>query len=506
MTAWKFMSTTALVALVAGSAAQADVTPEEVWSNWKATATAAGQTVTTASESREGPALVVSGITLTAGDDEVDASVTIDRIALTDNGDGSVAVTMSDSYPLAIRAAGAVGEADTLTNLTVSHPGLAIKVSGSPAEMRYDFTAPSLKVALKDVQTPDQAAVPTDMVAEVGLTGLSGNYIVAGTGDAKAISSNAAADTLSFIMKGTNPEDQSKIDMKLGMAKLAGTSTGKTVGMMGADLAAALKAGFSAEGSFSYAGTTMDMTVTEATGDTRVSASVSGGDLTFVMDAARLGYGATGKDASITMSGPEIPFPQLTLGYKESAFNFEMPVAKGDAPAPFRFLTRLTDLTISDEIWGMFDPTGQLPRDPMTLVLDTKGTARLNVDLMDEAAMSALGEAGPGELNSLDVTALQLKAAGAEITGNGAFTFDNTDLATYGGFPAPTGKLSLKATGVNGLLDKLMAMGLVPEDQMMGARMMLGMFAKVDPANPDTMTSDLEFKGKSFFANGMQLQ
>ena len=73
-------------------------------------------------------------------------------------------------------------------------------------------------------------------------------------------------------------------------------------------------------------------------------------------------------------------------------------------------------------------------------------------------------------------------------------------------FPAPTGTVSLKGVGVNGLLDKLMAMGLVPEDQMMGARMMLGMFAKVDPATPDTMTSDLEFKGKSFSANGMQLQ
>lgn len=505
MAPWKFMSTTALVALVIGSAAQAQVTPEEVWTNWKATATAAGQTITTASETREGPALVVSGIALTAGDTEVDASVKIDRIALTDNGDGSVAVTMSDSYPLSIRAAGAAGAADTLTNLTVSHPGLAIKVSGSAAEMRYDFTGPSLKVALKEVQSPDQAAVPTDMVAEFALTALSGNYIVAGEGEAQTISSNAAADALSFIMKGTNPEDQSKIDLKLGVAKLAGTSTGKTVGMTG-DLAAALKAGFAADGSFTYAGSTMDMVLAEATGETRVSASASGGDATFGMDATRLGYGGTAKDVSLTMSGPEIPFPQLNIAYKEGGFDFVMPVAKSDAPAPFRFLTRLTGLTISDEIWGMFDPTGQLPRDPMTLVLDTKGTATLNVDLMDDAALAAMGDATPGALNSLDITALQLKAAGADITGSGGFTFDNSDLVTYGGFPAPTGKISLKATGVNGLLDKLMAMGLVPEDQMMGARMMLGMFAKVDPATPDTMTSDLEFKGKSFFANGMQLQ
>ena len=85
-------------------------------------------------------------------------------------------------------------------------------------------------------------------------------------------------------------------------------------------------------------------------------------------------------------------------------------------------------------------------------------------------------------------------------------TFDNTDTTTFGGVPAPTGSIDLKAVGVNGLLDKLMAMGLVPEDQMMGARMMLGMFAKVVEGEPDTMTSNVEFKDKGLFVNGMQLQ
>ena len=79
-------------------------------------------------------------------------------------------------------------------------------------------------------------------------------------------------------------------------------------------------------------------------------------------------------------------------------------------------------------------------------------------------------------------------------------------LTTFAGVPAPTGTIDLKAVGVNGLLDKLMAMGLVPEDQMMGARMMLGMFAKVVEGQPDTMTSNVEFKDKHLFVNGMQLQ
>ena len=112
----------------------------------------------------------------------------------------------------------------------------------------------------------------------------------------------------------------------------------------------------------------------------------------------------------------------------------------------------------------------------------------------------------PGELNALTLKQLLVKFAGAEVTGTGDLTFDNGDLETYGGVPAPEGTINLKATGVNGLLDKLTAMGLVPEEDLMGLRMMMGMFVKMDPSAPDTMTSDLEFKDKHFSVNGMQLQ
>ena len=91
------------------------------------------------------------------------------------------------------------------------------------------------------------------------------------------------------------------------------------------------------------------------------------------------------------------------------------------------------------------------------------------------------------------------------LTGTGAFTFDNTDLVTFDGVPAPTGKMELTLKGGNGLLDKLVAMGLIPSDQAMGARMMMAMFAKPGDGE-DTLNSTLEFKDKGFFANGQRLQ
>ncbi|MFN0194219.1 MAG: DUF2125 domain-containing protein, partial [Aestuariivirga sp.] len=113
--------------------------------------------------------------------------------------------------------------------------------------------------------------------------------------------------------------------------------------------------------------------------------------------------------------------------------------------------------------------------------------------------------APPGELISFELTQLLAKVAGAELTGMGAFTFDNADLETFGGMPAPTGKIDLKVVGANTLMDTLISMGLMSEDDAMGARMMLSMFANPG-AGPDEFTSVLEFKDKGFFANGQQLQ
>lgn len=42
---------------------------------------------------------------------------------------------------------------------------------------------------------------------------------------------------------------------------------------------------------------------------------------------------------------------------------------------------------------------------------------------------------------------------------------------------------------------------------MMGMRMMLAMFAKPDEANPDRLTSEIEFReGGRIFANGQQVK
>ena len=111
----------------------------------------------------------------------------------------------------------------------------------------------------------------------------------------------------------------------------------------------------------------------------------------------------------------------------------------------------------------------------------------------------------PAELYELTLNTLVVDAVGAMLTGEGAFTFDNSDMQTFPGMPRPQGQLTAELSGANGLLDKLVAMGIVPEDQAMGARMMMGMFAV--PAGDDKMTSTIEINEQGHIsANGQRIQ
>ena len=101
---------------------------------------------------------------------------------------------------------------------------------------------------------------------------------------------------------------------------------------------------------------------------------------------------------------------------------------------------------------------------------------------------------------------MNVKLVGAELTGTGAFTFDNTDKVTFGGMPRPAGEANLTLSGGNGLLDKLVQMGLVRQEDAGGVRMMVSMFA-VPGQGEDVLNSKIEINDQGhIMANGMRIQ
>jgi hypothetical protein len=167
----------------------------------------------------------------------------------------------------------------------------------------------------------------------------------------------------------------------------------------------------------------------------------------------------------------------------------------------------LTDFTMSDVLWSIFDPAGNLPRDPATIALDTTGTAKVLLNIFDPEQAAALEEEGevPAELHSLKINELLVSMVGARLTGDGDFTLDNENLDEFG-MPIPTGVANLQLVGANALIDKLIGMGLMSDNDALGARMMMGMMA-VPGDEPDTLNSTIEFtEDGQIKANGQRIK
>lgn len=504
---WTFATTTAVAALMIGQTAFAQVTPEDVWQSWQDMGAAMGQIMTAESEERDGDTLTVTNVAIALDDGQgLTVNGTMDEVSFTDNGDGTVEVITAESYPLTMTVPatpGVDGAKAATVAIEVAQPGMVMTASGTPDALSYDVTAPELTVTI--AATPEGATAEEFSMA-LTLTNVAGGYLLGGDDTATTLESNLTAEAMAISGEGTDSTTGEALTFDASMADIVMDQTGNFLGAEAmVNMAQALKDGFATDGSLSFAAMTFAIEGMSEGAPMKVATTADTGAFDFAMGADGLDYAVNTTGTAMTVAGGGIPFPELTIAYGEAGFDFSMPILASETPADFALLMKVVDLTVSDEVWAMADPTNQLPRDPATIIVDTKGSAKLSVDIMDEAAMATLGEAAPGELNALEVTQLQASIAGAELTGKGAFTFDNTDMTTFEGMPAPTGTMDLSLTGGNGLLDKLVAMGLLPEDQVMGVRMMMGMFAVPATDGSDGLTTTIEFKDKMLMVNGQPM-
>lgn len=496
---------TALALLLCASSPAAALTPEEAWAAWQAISVDSGQTITASGSQRNGDTLVVSNIasTMTVPDGPVLNSL-IPEVKFRDRGDGSVEITLPPSYEIKLTAPAEDRDGSSAT-LVVGQEALVTIASGTAEAPVLDFEGKSLSLTAKDIK--DAEGNPQDLNAVLTINAPKGKYS-ATPGD-KGTGYDAAFEAADMVvtLKG-KPDDQSNVDMQMTIAQPKVAGTGMQVGnelMQAGNLAAALQAGFLVDASYSTGAIAFKLDATEGGKPGHVEGGLTGTQAHVKLDATRMDYGLSTLGGQFTASGFDIPMPSVNGGFAELGYSFAVPVAKSDEPKDFSAAFRMVDLTMTEELWNMFDPGGALKRDPVTLILDLVGTGAWTVDILDPN-VELDGPDLPAKLFTLDLKQVLAKFAGAQVAAVGGLTFDNDNLAAYGGFPAPEGKITVTLDGINALLDALVAIGVVSQDDLMGARMGLAMMAKPG-AGPDQLISEIEFReGGQLIVNGTQLQ
>lgn len=496
---------TAALLVAAGGPALADVTSAEVWEAWKSSAEAAGQTFTPGSESQDGGTLTVTDLAISMETTDVTVNGVIPEVTFTEQGDGTVSIGMSPSYDFTATVAPEGGEQVDLT-MTISTDSMDMVASGTPDAVTYDYAAASMTVGVSELVVDGEAM---ELDAEAVMTGMSGSYVTA-SGDDAEMTAQATAEQMVMTLHMDEPEDgDGAVDMTFDFADLSLKSQGSMMLMSGGvkQLNEALAAGMSTQTSISHGAASYMVDFQDESENFHLEGSSDSGVLEVALSSEALSYDVGNTGLDITFSGSEIPLPQVAVQMGEFGFGFLLPPSKQEEPGDFSFGLTLADLSVDEMIWSMIDPNGQLPHDPATLIVDLAGKANFLFDLMDPESAGMVEAEMPAELHALDINQLRLDVAGAELTGEGAFTFDMEDRETFDGMPAPTGTLNLRLDGGNGLLDNLVAMGLVPEDQAMGARMMMGLFARPGEGD-DSLVSEIEIDGATgaISANGQRIQ
>ncbi len=495
----------ALGAALAAGSAQAAVTAQQVWDDWKSNMDmSAGSGLTIGSEELAGGVLTVTDLAYNStGEDGTTLSVTVPQITLTENGDGTVSVALPASVPVALSSPAdpAAGTSATEVALEVTQTGMTLTVSGDPGALTYEQAASRLALELLSL-AEDGVEQPAEML--VALNDLSGTT-TSTTAETRRVAYDVAVGSLDLLVNLASQEDGSGLALSGQVQTVAVNADLALPLTMAESPDTALMDGLTATGGYTSGPAQYTFEITDPAGPTSGTVATGGGEATFDVSREAIGYDASARGIQVDATSAQTPFP-ISVSLAEYGVNALIPASKADAPADWALGVNLSDLAINEEVWALFDPQGMLAHDPATLIVDLSGTATLLFDLFDPAQEEAMNAAPvPGEINSVSLNDLNVSVGGAQVTGTGAFTLDNTDTTTFPGIPRPEGSAEFQLNGINALIDDLVAMGLIPQEQVMGARMFLGLLAV--PVGDDQLTSRIEVTADGqLLANGQRLQ
>ena len=504
------LATGAIIAAMSGPAL-ADVTPSDVFAQWTQYADAFGYQSLSEPE-MQGDNLFWPEFSMSMeipADPDADMTggiltLTMENVAMTERGDGTVAIEVPESSTMTVVGDGFNGEDFTLT-ATLTAEGYDMVASGTPDDITYEFDSVRIGISLDEFDGKN-GTFPTPGEMSVILEGMEGQSRVTSAGLIQAMQDFSIVK-VTYNIDVTSPKPDEP-----GFFKWIGESRGITSTASGTfppdmdmtDMVAAIEAGYAVDAQMKYTGGNSVMDFSDDETSFKLSTISEGGTFDIAMSAAGMTYDFLVNQLNFTAEGSDIPFP-IRSGMAAFGLGISVPLMASDTDQTFGASLTLTEVELPPEVWMMADPGNALPHDPVTAELDVSGVGKLFVDLMDEEEMSTLGMTGgvPGEVSKLVIEKLLISAAGATIAADADLDVDNSAQSIFDpDMPAFGGTANLRLTGVTGLIDKLSQMGLIPPGPAMMASGMAKQLGKVE-TGPDDLSADVVLtKEGSLTVNG----
>ena len=479
----------------------ADVTAADVWANQQSLYGALGGTLS-GELSGDGTVSPVASFILPNGFGSF--QIKLGQIALSENADGSV--TIDFPSPLKASFAGGItGEGSFNAELILTNESYRSIATGDPGDISYETNAKDLMVELVETSLEGVEGARFSGTGTYALDQFSYSTRVR---EGNLIDYTVEANVGTSISEFAFATDNVITTTSQTMQPVSGSGA-ISLPVGGTDvmnISQALRDGLSVFLESTAQGNSSVTTVTlngEVLNTQETSSGLQKTSVTF--DENGIVIDGQADSLSVSLNDPLIFPAPLAFDVASISSAIAMPVNASEEVKDLRIAASLDGITIADRIWGMFDPVGQLPRDPANISFDITGLGKNGLDLLDFAALSTLAGPPPIQVDEVTIENLNIDAIGAEVAAKGTMTFDWTDFQTFAGIPRPEGAVTINLNGANKLMDTLVAMGFIPEDQLLMPRMMMGMFAT--PVGDDMLESVIEVNAEGhLLANGQRLQ
>ena len=504
--------------VLAPAPALADTTPEAVWALMQE-----GVDGLSATASRRGDALV-----LTRGQVDLDGGpiLLLPDFTLRQAPDGAVVLELPPRFPLVLNLLPKAGDPENLT-LQVSAPDLAATFRDiGPEAVDVSLRAGSISASLDPIKATLGVKAPPDLFVALAAADLALDWKSNLPERAEAFAAGQLAlGALHFEMRADIPAEKAKgsfvIDLSAVKADLDGfLPAGGIEALDEMDdrdvppvhaLLDLLDRGMRLKAGVSHGPLALVVDVPDTPdGPVALDLTAASGDGMVSLDRKGLAYDIGSSTVAMAFKGrsPEISVDgfALTAGEMRETLRLDFPLDGVKSPG-WHVLYRFAGITVSDELWDLGDPGRNLPRDPMSLVLDATGTYTPDPRLLAPGGWTPGPDELPVTAMTLVLTEALVEGAGLRIAGTGDLAFDFADRSRYvEGAPMPEGKLSFLTIGANALIDRLAKLGLMSDDEVSGMRFGLLFIGRAVPGQTDHLATDLEFRGGSFLLNGQKIR